>query len=183
LQLKIKNRIFLLFLQNFYPIKNNLEFKKMTLKQTVMNYLKKEGFSPKIENKKDIMFTLDDLILWVSIEKDDELYFRLETACEWDLTGEDERDKALEVANEVNSTMKVAKLIVAENIVYSVADMFLGNTSDIDKFFMKSVAAVKFALEMFISDISGFDTTEIIDYNYEDDDEDEQSTANIFSLY
>ncbi|MDR3286362.1 MAG: hypothetical protein LBT27_02845 [Prevotellaceae bacterium] len=123
----------------------------MELHQKCMECLKKEGFDP-IINENCIEFRVNSSsFFWIHIDKKDELYFDLFAGIRWDFSDEAEIIKALKIANNIN--VKAVKFRIIGDCVYASVEMFLGNTSDIDKFLKRSIDTIKVALNIFSSDM------------------------------
>ena len=84
-----------------------MEHQKMYL-----DFLVEQGFAPKIDNDNDVVFKYEGKTFLISIDEQDEQYFRLIFPNFWSVNDTTELSKALKVANDVNSSIKVATVII-----------------------------------------------------------------------
>ena len=76
------------------------------------NFLRSEGYLPKITEREDVIFKVQGKTFIVSIDKDDEQFLRLLLPAFHEIGGNLEMNKALRVANIVNQTVKVGKIMI-----------------------------------------------------------------------
>ena len=86
-----------------------------------LDFLVEQGFAPKIDNDNDVVFKYEGKTFLISIDEQDEQYFRLIFPNFWSVNDTTELSKALKVANDVNSSIKVATVII-RLVVYWLSD-------------------------------------------------------------
>lgn len=137
----------------------------MTLKQRqkmFVDFLTEQGFEARITKQGDVEFLYEDKPLYIIQHKKDERYFQLFVPAFCSLEDIEDREKIYEAIFSINSTFKVAKLLVLENLVYASVELFC---SPLENF--KSV--FKDSLEVLMAVVSEF-----VDFwvdEYMDDDE------------
>lgn len=120
-----------------------------------LDFLVEQGFAPKIDNDNDVVFKYEGKTFLISIDEQDEQYFRLIFPNFWSVSDTTELSKALKVANDVNSSIKVATVIIVKDHVWAVAEMFIDGTPDIEDFFMRTLDSVKSAADRFAKGMQG----------------------------
>jgi hypothetical protein len=120
-----------------------------------LDFLREQGFVPRVGNDNDIIFKYEGKTFLISIEERDEQYLRLILPNFWEVSDTTEMSKALKVANDVNSTVKVATIIIIRDHAWAVAEMFIDGTPDIGDFFMRTLGLVKTSADRFAKGMSG----------------------------
>lgn len=113
------------------------------------NYLRSEGYLPKYTDQEDVIFKVQGRTFIVSIDKDDDQYLRLLLPAFHEIEGNLEMNKALRVANLVNQTVKVGKIMIINNNAWAFAEQFIDSTPDIEDFFKRTIKVVTKAAEDF----------------------------------
>ena len=121
----------------------------MTVQNTYLDFLKTEGFLPNIDTDGDIYFKYQGKIIIISVNEKDPLYYRMWMPKFWEIENDDERNKAYRAANDANHKLKVAKIAVTHNYVHAFVELFLGDTSDINLIFDRSIAALMGLVDTF----------------------------------
>jgi hypothetical protein len=127
----------------------------MKHQQMYIEYLKEEGFIPKVDYDNDIVFKYEGKTFLINIDERDEQYFRLILPNFWSIDDTTEMSKALKVANDVNTSTKVATIIIVRDHVWAVAEMFIDGTPEIDDFFKRTLDLVKLAADRFSKGMQG----------------------------
>lgn len=116
-----------------------------------MNFLKMEGFVPKVVNDSNIIFKYEGRTHALLIQEDDPNFFRIVFPNFWKIENGIEMIKVLKVINVVNRKMKVAKLFVSDDDeVSTIVEMFIEDNPILDQFFMRSLKAVQHATNEFV---------------------------------
>lgn len=102
----------------------------MNAKDLVLDFLRKEGFCPEVDERGNIVFKYQMTTYVFFTDKDDDEFFQLAMPGIYDVT-EDNRELVLEATNKVNQTMKVIKLIVTSDSVWVLFEILLDTTPDV----------------------------------------------------
>ena len=97
----------------------------------VFEYLKQQGLCPYYDDDQDIIFKYQMLTFIYFSTDDDPRFFRLAMPGIFDVTDEN-RVTVLETINEVNKTMKVAKLLIPRNDVWIATEIMMDSTPVLD---------------------------------------------------
>lgn len=103
----------------------------MKTTEMVMNFLKEQGFTPQVdEDNGNILFKYQMCTFIFFNNDEDEEFFQLAFPGIFDVT-EDNREMVLEAANKVNSSMKVAKVIVPNDSVWVLFEVILDKSPEV----------------------------------------------------
>ena len=125
-----------------------------------LNYLKEEGYAPKLTERNDVVFKAEGKTFIVSTDDNDEQFLRLLLPNFYEIESDTEMNKAFRVANKINRSVKVGKvMIMDDNHVWAFAEQFIDSSPDLDDFFNRTIKVVRkaaddFASEM-LSDVDG----------------------------
>lgn len=115
-----------------------------------MNYLREEGYLPKLDADGDVVFKYEGKLFVVTTDDNDPQFLRVVMPNFWEIESERERQLALEAANRVNERIKVSKVVVrSNNHVWAMAEQFIDSTPDLEDFFKRTLRVLKIAAEEF----------------------------------
>lgn len=114
-----------------------------------LNYLRDEGYVPKLDNDGDVVFKAEGLTLIVFAAEDDEAYFRVVVPNFWNIENEEERDRAIRAANEVTAQMKVGKIQVVNDNVWASVELLLDPIESFAKVFPRCVRILTTSMSEF----------------------------------
>jgi KaiC/GvpD/RAD55 family RecA-like ATPase len=125
------------------------ENQKQILQRAYLDFLKEEGYSPKIEDG-DISFKYQGTKYWIDTYEDEIEFFTLYYVIGWDCETEDEKSKLYVAAAKTNSEMKVAKtVIVNEETVLFEIEALMEQPSELKKHFERMLIIIQSAVETF----------------------------------
>ena len=96
-----------------------------------LNYLREEGYVPSLNESGDVVFKFQGATFVISVDEQDTQFFRLIFPNFWAIDTDEELAKALRTANQVNFMMKVGKILIVENNVWSVVELLLDSTPEL----------------------------------------------------
>ncbi|MCS7017577.1 MAG: YbjN domain-containing protein [Cytophagales bacterium] len=115
-----------------------------------MDYLREEGYVPKLDSDGDVVFKYEGKFFIVTTDEKDEQFLRVVMPNFWQIESERERLLALQVANQVNERIKVTKVVVkANNHVWAMAEQFIDSTPDLEDFFKRTLRVLTAAADEF----------------------------------
>lgn len=124
----------------------------MKTSERVLQFLKEQGFCPKVDADGDIFFKCQMRVFLFKNHDEDEEYFQLALPGIYDVT-EDNRDVVLEATNRVTSMMKVAKTIVTNDSVWVLFEILLDSTPEVSDIIPRALAILVGAQEEFYKQI------------------------------
>lgn len=124
----------------------------MKTSERVLQFLKEQGFCPKVDADGDIIFKCQMRTFLFKNHDEDEEYFQLALPGIYDVT-EDNRDVVLEATNRVTSMMKVAKTIVTNDSVWVLFEILLDSTPEVSDIIPRALAILVGAQEEFYKQI------------------------------
>ncbi|MCR4922195.1 MAG: hypothetical protein K5945_10905 [Bacteroidaceae bacterium] len=125
----------------------------MKTTEMVMDFLKKEGFCPKVdEDNGNIVFKYQMCTFLFINNDEDEEFFQLAFPGIYDVT-EENRDIALEAANKVNSSIKVAKVIVPGENVWVLFEVILDQSPEVGNIIERGLSILQAARKTFYDEL------------------------------
>ena len=120
----------------------------------VVNFLREEGFCPKVDDDGDVFFKCEGRNFLFFCNEEDNDFFQLAMPAIFDVT-EDNREMVLEACNAITRSIKVAKCIVIDqqNAVWLLCEMLLDHTPNIEDILPRSVAILRAAQQEFYNAI------------------------------
>lgn len=115
-----------------------------------MEYLRKEGYLPKLDQDGDVVFKCEGRIYIVTADQNDPQFLRVVMPNFWEIESENERRLALEIANQVNERIKVVKVVVRRNnYVWAMTEQFIDSTPNLADFFSRTIRVLKAGADEF----------------------------------
>ncbi len=125
----------------------------MKTTELVMDFLKKEGFCPKVdEDNGNIIFKYQMCTFLFINNDEDEEFFQLAFPYIYDVT-EENRDLALEAANKVNSRIKVAKVIIPDENVWVLFEVILDQSPEVGSIIERGLGILQQARKTFYEEL------------------------------
>jgi len=131
-----------------YVFAAELEAKAAKVRQGYIDFLKEEGYVPRVLPNGHVMFKKEGKTYVMYVEREDPTYFCIEFPGFWKFT-DDDRDKVLQAADFANSRNKVGRVYTQGNIVSASVDCFLGTPDQYKPTFARSLIALDAAAVMF----------------------------------
>lgn len=103
----------------------------MTTTESVLEFLRKEGFCPEVDENGSIVFKYQMVTFLLINNDEDNDFFQLTIPYIYDVT-DDNRDIMLEAANKTNTTMKVAKICVIDDSVWALFEILLDQSPAVE---------------------------------------------------
>ena len=126
----------------------------MTTPQAVLDFLSEEGFRPSVDNDNGNIHFRYEMRSFIFVNNDDdETFFQLVMPGIFDVTS-DNRDIALEAANKVNRTTKVAKAVVFDEGVALFYEIILDQNPEVGSVLSRGLGILNFARQKFFEGIN-----------------------------
>lgn len=116
------------------------------------DFLREEGYSPKIDGDGDITFKIEGHVYFVSLD-DDEEFFRIIFPCFWKIESAEERSRVERAALKANADIKVAKVFPVKDNTWAVIEIFSSSIENTKSVFGKSVRALQAAVSTFLEEM------------------------------
>ena len=119
----------------------------------VINFLREEGFCPKLDEG-DVLFKCEGRLFVYFGNEEDNDFFQLAMPSIFDVT-EDNREMVLEACNEVTRIVKAAKCMVIDQqaSVWLSCELFLDHTPNIEDILPRAIVILQAAQQEFYSKI------------------------------
>lgn len=126
----------------------------MTTTQAVLDFLSEEGFRPSVDNDNGNIHFRYEMRSFIFVNNDDdETFFQLVMPGIFDVTS-DNRDIALEAANKVNRTTKVAKAVVFDEGVALFYEIILDQNPEVGSVLSRGLGILNYARQKFFEGIN-----------------------------
>ena len=115
-----------------------------------VNYLKEEGYRPKITEHGNIKVKIEGDNYFIMIDADDPLYLRV-MKFGWTFDPKDKKEKRLmlRAANYTNGKCKTVKIVIEDDSIVINSDIFISNPRNIKTIFERMISAMRFSKEVF----------------------------------
>lgn len=121
----------------------------MTKAELYSNYLRDEGYQPKIDGDGDVVFKAQSLTYILFADEDDREYYRLTIPNFWPIESEKERAQAYAAAGKATAQMKVAKVSVVKDNLWASVEMLIDPIENFTKVFERSLRILQASVEVF----------------------------------
>ena len=102
--------------------------------QLYFDFLQTEGYVPTVNEQNDVVFKQEGKTFVISVDEDDDQFLRVIFPNFWSVETAEELVRALAMANAINARFKVGKIVVVNNQVWAVAEMFIDSSPELDEF-------------------------------------------------
>ncbi len=123
---------------------------KEQLQKMYLDYLKEEGYVPRLDEDGDVQFKSEGSTYFIQINVDDSEFFRIGFPNFWKIENVEERQKVLVAADHANRATKVAKVYVMKDNVWGSIELFLATPQDFKSVFRRSMSALKTVVDTFV---------------------------------
>jgi hypothetical protein len=119
----------------------NAQMSKQELQDMYISYLREQGYQSNIDSDGDVEFRSEGRTFYIIVDSRDLQSFRILFPNFWEIESEEEKAKAVKVANYINRTTKVAKVYLnsKEDNVSMDVNIFIGKPEDFKLFFRRMV--------------------------------------------
>ncbi len=122
---------------------------KVSLADRYMDFLTVEGYRPSVDDDGDVLFKHEGGHYYISVADEDELFFQLVYPRFWSIEDEDERQRVLSSANEINLRFKVVKIYTRDGDTTATLECFMSSLDDFKAYFERCMRAVQRAVSEF----------------------------------
>ncbi len=129
---------------------------KATLQKIYLDYLREEGYQPRVDEDGDVQFKREGFTYFISVDEEDPEFFGLMLPNIWEIESDEERLYALFACNEATANTKVAKAQVVGDNVWISAEVFLEKPEDFRKIIHRAFSSMDSALEKYVSTMRQF---------------------------
>ncbi|MEI6222909.1 MAG: hypothetical protein WCP97_09185 [bacterium] len=130
-----------------------IEMTKLERIEMYQSYLAEEGYVPKIsEDKEFILFKFEGMACVIFIDED-EGFFRVLSPGFWTIESDEEREKAIHVAHNVNISTKVANVFPLGESASATIEMFCYPPEVFKAVFQRSLNALKAVVVKFVEEM------------------------------
>ncbi|MCM2373717.1 hypothetical protein [Aporhodopirellula aestuarii] len=128
---------------------------KEALQQSHMEFLKSEGYSPRVDEDGDVAFKFEGRTYYLLIAEDDPNLMRLAYPNFWSLENEDERQRAQVAALKATKDTKVAKVFLTDKNTWAMVSLFLAEPDDFHPVFSRCLSALRLSVNTFADTMRG----------------------------
>ena len=116
-----------------------------------LQYVSEQGYRPKIDADGDVEFMKEGFTCYISVQTDDDAYFRMLLPNFWPLPTDEELAKAIHACNYANRYSKVVKLAVSKpkKNVNASFEAFLGDKDGFKPIFERALRSLIYGLSTF----------------------------------
>ena len=115
------------------------------------DYLTEEGYRPRIDDDGDLIFKCEGTLYALCFDEDDENYLRLLCPNFWPFDDAAEKAKAVRAANDVNTAVKVAKILCIGDNTTCTAELLFDDLADARPVFNRMKSVIGTAMNRFVS--------------------------------
>ena len=113
------------------------------------DFLKEEGFTPKVDDDGDIVFKREGLTYILFVNEDDEEFVRIDLPNVWEIESLGERQMVMAAAAEVNRQVKVAKVVPMGDNVWVSAQLLVDPIENVSKILPRAMNVLSLAVREF----------------------------------
>lgn len=111
--------------------------------------LSEEGYTATVDAEGDLYFKVEGGHYFLRVNEDDTLSFILLYPNFYAVKNDTDRRRALEVASEVNTRVKLVKVFVANNDTQASVEVLLANESDFRSVFLRALGQLRAGVTRF----------------------------------
>lgn len=126
----------------------------MKTSELVLEFLKQQGFLPQVEPDDGSITFKFQMANFVYVNNDeDEDFFQLLMPAIYDVT-EDNREMVFEIANRINTSIKVVKTCIVNDTVWLFFEILLDQSPEVDRILPRALQILQGARQHFYQEIS-----------------------------
>lgn len=118
-------------------------------REVIMEYLREEGYVPKIDDDGDVMFKCEGRTYYVILDASDEQFYRLVFPNFWSIDDDAERSGVVAAAQAATAKTKVAKVFPVKDDTWASIELFLPNPESFTQVFSRSMSALRAVVQSF----------------------------------
>ncbi|HEY8348147.1 MAG TPA: hypothetical protein VIL07_12900 [Symbiobacteriaceae bacterium] len=107
------------------------------------DYLKEEGYLPRYDEDGDIVFKAEGVTYLLFASEDDPEYFRLALPAFWRIDDEQERQRVLAAAAQVNAELKVIKIYPVGNNTWASVELLFASPEQFKPIFKRALRILR----------------------------------------
>jgi len=112
-------------------------------------FLKKEGYSPEVDDDGDVVFKYEGGNYFVQFDEDDPEFIRVLYPSFWPLENDEERAKARQIAHDATTQTKVAKVYAIDDNMWAAIEAFCPSPESFFPVFRRSLGALQTCVRQF----------------------------------
>ncbi len=122
----------------------------------IMEFLRNEGYRPVIDEDDDIAFQREGRWYYITLEGEDDIYYRLFKGEFWKINNDGERERAFQASSIASGEIKAAKVFLNTNRdnVVAVLESFHHSTIDFTLVFERSLSALGSVVDCFTNEMT-----------------------------
>lgn len=132
---------------------SNVQWTKQMLQNLYSNILKEKGYIPTIENSGSLRFMREERSYFLQIRDDDSEYLSVLSGIGWSIDSSEERQKILEVCNEISGTTKVSKVFILEDNVILQGEVFISHPQEAQKIISRLLSSMDTVRNKFLQEM------------------------------
>lgn len=121
----------------------------MSKSELFENYLREEGYVPKIDDDGDVIFKKEGLTFILFGAEDDPEFFRIALPNFWEIESEEERQRVMTAAAVVNANVKVVKIFPVRDNVWASVEQFVSPIENFAAVFERSIRVLMAGVDQF----------------------------------
>ena len=125
------------------------------LQALYMEYLKKEGYVPEIDEDGDVMFKYNGGTYFVAVDEEDLEFFQVVFPNFWEIESVSERQQALEACDKSNRDSKVSKIYLMGDNTWGAVEIFVQRPDGFKPVFKRAMSALENGVETFVKEMRG----------------------------
>jgi hypothetical protein len=118
---------------------------KKTLQELYLSFLRDEGYKGEVDSDGDILFKFEGRSYFILVHEDDENFHKILFPRFWALESQEEKGKALIVANSMNRQYKNGKVYLIGDLerVSASMELFLNDPNDFKILFLRTMGILQ----------------------------------------
>lgn len=132
----------------FSSIKNATSQNKPAVRYS--EYLATKGYDPEIDKDGDIKFTYKEKTYYVTLDKNDEKFFRIARIANLNLDSESRINRAKIISHDLTKDKKVAKVYWSNGQIWASSEQLLADTDDFKKIFDRTLSLTEDIYSQFV---------------------------------
>ncbi|EMI55715.1 hypothetical protein [Rhodopirellula sallentina] len=126
-----------------------------SLQQSYINFLKQEGYSPRVDEDGDVAFKFEGRTYYLLVSAEDPNLMRLAYPNFWSIENEEERLRAQVAALKATKDTKVAKVFLTEKNTWGIVSLFLADPEAFHPVFPRCLSALRLSVNTFADTMRG----------------------------